>query len=60
MAFIYAFLLGLVMIGISYAWWYYMQPFKKHRVDISLKNIKSEDVMYKQYTGSYNDIKSCY
>lgn len=58
MPYFQVFLLGLVLIGASYAFMYYLQPGKKYKVNIKLENITSKQIMYKQYLGSYQDIKA--
>lgn len=57
MAFVLVFILGLLMIALSYLFWYYMQPFQAYKVEISQQSIRKRKILYKQYRGSYLDIK---
>ena len=60
MEFIHVFFLGLFLIACSYAFMYFMQPWKKYNVNISIQDIKPRQIMFKQYQGSYLNIKDCY
>lgn len=54
------FIIGLILMMAAYLFWYFMQPFRQYQVEISHKEIPGRRVLYKEYKGSYSQIKDMY
>ncbi|CDW78395.1 UNKNOWN [Stylonychia lemnae] len=60
MSFGVVFIIGLVLIAATYLFWYYMQPWQMYKVDITQEKIQKRRVLYKEFKGSYTDIKDTF